>query len=315
MLIARLVHCVLLLLLLLSLCCYSAAYTELPYRIYLSYDASQNGYADTPAYINATNGFPDPLEVSSSYQQQSLPVAYQTCRSQVVGDPVFTGFYGQRFNVHGLPQRVYNVLSLPSLQLNTRFVPLSKSQAMNQTQQASVRQRQAKLIAALQADAATSLPSTVAWSHKGLYMGETGVQLAGHRLLVQPGAYATGFASVQLDGAELPVSASPVELLDGSTLRRPSSSVLEVVSAAARFTLVNSDHFCNLQAAQLTAPSSEEAHVDGLLGQTADAHFRSEDTPAFQRHIEEDFLLPEGDDDLWSTHFAHNRYVLSASAT
>ena len=50
-----------------------------------------------------------------------------------MGDPSFTGFYGQRFGVHGLPGRVYNLLSLPSLQLNTRFVPLRKGQAMNAT--------------------------------------------------------------------------------------------------------------------------------------------------------------------------------------
>ena len=235
------------------------------------------------------------------------------------GDPWFTGFRGQRFDVHGQADRVYNVLSLPSLQLNMRFVEVSK--AMTASEQLSVRQRQGKLISALRSAAAAtgssqSLPQTTAWSHAGLYMGEAGVQVSGQRLRVQSGAYETGFTAVTLDGVDVAVSAEAVQLLDGSTIRRPTSSVLEVQTAEVRFQLRNSDHFLNMHSAELDEQAVAGLdHIDGLLGQTASSDFAVEKSAAFTRHVEEDFVLPEGADALWSTAFAHNRYVQTANAS
>ena len=193
---------------------------------------------------DATTGFPDPLPITyDSLYNYQFPVTYSGCTGQVVGDPVFTGFNGERFLVKGLPDRVYNILSLPTLQLNTRFIPITAGQSMNSTQQSNIRHRQSKLIAALKTKSGESeqrLPSTTSWSHDGLYMGETGVQMAGHKLLIKPGAYVSGFAAVELDGAELPVSSQPVQLLDGSTILRSSSSVVEFANEQVMFTLVNS---------------------------------------------------------------------------
>ena len=268
--------------------------------------------------IQAVNGFPSTLPFNNGLlpsQYLSYPLAFDDCSGKVVGDPIFVGFNGQKFLVKGLPDRVYNVLSLPALQLNTRFIELSAGQAMNHTQQASVRQRQSKLIAAMKgAGGGNRLPSTTSWSHDGLYMSETGVQLAGHRLLVQPGAYETGFQSVQLDGAELAVSSEAVQLLDGVSVRRASSSVVEVATAEASFELVNSDHFLNIHTALVHAAATHVDHVDGLLGQTLSPSFKVERTAEFKQHIEEDFLLPAGDDDLWSTDFAYNQYVAPSGA-
>ena len=236
------------------------------------------------------------------------------------GDPVFTGFHAQHFSVKGQAGRCYNILSLPSLQLNTRFAAVE--QAMNATQQLSVRQRQGRLISALQGAAAAtgpsrSLPLTTAWSHAGLYMGEAGVQLSGQRLLVQAGAYEAGFAAVQLDGAELAVSAEAVQLLDGSTVTRPTASVVRVHSAEVSFELRNSDRFLNIHSAELdTLASARLDHVDGLLGQTADSEWKADaKSAAWRQHVEHDFELPQGADDLWSTTFEHNRYegVVNAS--
>ena len=186
---------------------------------------------------------------------------------------------------------------------------------MNGTQQSAIRVRQSKLIAAIKgASASSRLPSTTPWSHEGQYMGETGVQIAGHRLLVVPGPFAAGFQSVQLDGAELAVSSEAVQLLDGSTVTRSSMSVVEVSTAEASFSLVNSDHFLNIHSAALHVLPAELDHVDGLLGQTADADFHVEKSAAFTEHVEGDFLLPAGEGDLWSSDFQHNRYEQTASA-
>ena len=235
--------------------------------------------------------------------------------ASAVGDPVFRGFHGQKFLVKGLPERIYNILSLPSLQLNTRFIPLNEGQAMNSTQQASVRKRQSRLIAALKdSGGGNSLPSTTSWSHDGLYMSETGVRVAGHRLLVKPGAYEAGFEQVELDGAELSILTEAVQLLDGSFILRSSSSVVVVTTNEISFTLVNSDHFLNIHSTTVNVLPANIDHVDGLMGQTASTSFKVERTAQFTRHLENDFLLPENEN-VWSTNFHHNRYVLTASAS
>ena len=128
--------------------------------------------------------------------------------------------------------------------------------------------RQSKLIAAIKgADAANRLPSTTPWSHEGQYMGETGVQIAGHRLLVVPGPFTAGFQSVQLDGAEVAVSSSEaVILLDGSTVTRSSMSGVQISTAEASFQLVNSDHFLNIHCAALHVLPAELDHVRWAAG-------------------------------------------------
>ena len=288
--------------------CVTAIWTEYPYITYV------NSLANEPTLYtvyNASEGFTGAILEAGPNTPIQFPITYDGCSSASMnGDPVITGFHGQHFLVHGLPQRVYNILSLIELQLNCRFIPLQAGQAMNSSQQASVRQHQANLLSTLStagAGAASRLPSTTSWSHDGLYMGETSVQLAGHKLLIQPGAYVSGFEFVQLDGVQLAVSSKAVQLSDGSTILYSSSSVVQVISAHVSFSLVNSDDFLNIHSAQLTVPSA--ADVDGLLGQTADREFTVQKTAAFTQHVEADFLLPEGEDDIWSSSGEHIKYV------
>ena len=266
---------------------------------------------------NASEGFPDPLPIHYPYPNFILPPTYEGCSSPV-RNFAFTGFHSQRFMVKGQPNRVYSVLSLPSLQLNTRFISLVAGQAMNVTQQAIVRTRQSRLLTMIRAATGTSspLPSTVAWSHDGLYMGETGVQLAGHKLLLKPGLYVGGFETVQLDGVELPVSNRAVQLLEDGTVRvrRPSDGVVEISTTEVQFMLVNSDHFINLHSAILNPRTANPAHIDGLLGQTARPDFEVLQTAEFKRHIESGFLLPAGEGDIWSTKCKHNQYVAPTDA-
>ena len=215
--------------------------------------------------------------------------------------------------VKGQPERVYSVLSLPSLQLNTRFISLVAGQAMNATQQARMRTRHARLVTLLQAATGKGqpLPPTVAWSHDGLYMGETGVLLAGHKLLFRPGPYVAGFETVQLDGAELSIAYRAMKLLeDGTvTIRRSSEGVVEVTTPEVQFMLVNSDHFINLHSATLNPQTADPLHIDGLLGQTARRDFEVLQTAEFKGAYRE--RLPAaraGEGDIWSIDCKHNQY-------
>ena len=234
-----------------------------------------------------------------------------------VGDSVTTGFHDTRFLVHGPPHRVYNVLSLPSLQVNARFIPPPSGAAIDQSEQGAEHHHHSKPRSVLKehgAGAAHRLPSTQTWSHDGMYMGETGVQLAGHRLLVRPGEDVSGFEAVQLDGAELAVSSEAVLLPDGSTILRSSLSVVKVTTAHASFSLINGDHFVNIHSAQLTLPAADSQHTHGSLGQPINSAFTAHNTAALKQHMEAVVMLPEGEN-VWSTRFEHNRYVHAANTS
>ena len=267
---------------------------------------------------DARGAFPDPLPIPFPYRDPLLPPTFQGCSRSLMRNFAFTGFHGQRFLVKGQPQRVYNVLSLPSLQLNTRFISLVDGQAMNSSQQSNVRTKQSRLFTMLRTatGAANTLPSTVAWSHDGLYMGETAVQMAGHRLLLKPGAYVGGFQVAELDGVELAVSTKPTRLSEDGTAAvwRSSTGVVEVISKEVQFMLVNSDHFVNLHSATLNPLTADPQHIDGLLGQTAQPDFQVLQTAEFKERIESDFLLPASDSDIWSISSKHNQYVLPSEA-
>jgi hypothetical protein len=54
--------------------------------------------------------------------------------SNINGDPQFAGFHGQQFQFHGLADEVFNLISTPTMQLNSHFVYLSSGKCdYNQT--------------------------------------------------------------------------------------------------------------------------------------------------------------------------------------
>ena len=111
------------------------------------------------------------------------------CTSQLLttgsalGDPSFSSFRGVHYQVHGLDGGVYALLSDPSLLINARFTFL---------------------------DSGACPPAGVTracFSHPGSYLGALALRSrSGGRLLVQPGAALSGFASVELDGVEVQLS-------------------------------------------------------------------------------------------------------------
>ena len=245
--------------------------------------------------------------------------------AHVVGDPVFSGFHGQFFRVTGLPSRVFNLLSLESLQVNSRFVPLTDGQSISAAEMKTIRSLMEITGAATAVASATFVPPpTTAYNHPGTYLGSAGIKLAGHRLYVESGEYRLGFANVSLDGKELPVSDSVQVLADGSQLHRPSPFKLSITTEQLSFTLVNADHFLNIESAALlqsitairhtkhrhasSTATAEDDHcaIAGLLGQTADPEWTVQKTDEFKQHLELDHLLTS--DDLFGDDFPTNLF-------
>ena len=221
--------------------------------------------------------------------------------ADVVGDPIFRGSHGQRFSVKGEADRVFNLLSAPQFSFNNRFVQLdSANQSITASQQRAVRAayKHSKLLDLVDGSkhsAAVDVarpPVTVAWGHPGTYMGECGLRLGASKLYVQPGSYSTGFATVTLDGVAVPIAEQPIQLEDGMTVTRPSAFKLSIVTADVSFTIVNSDHFINLEQVALVGV---DAQVAGLLGQTADNDWEVVRSAEWRQHLENDYKLVSND--------------------
>jgi hypothetical protein len=250
--------------------------------------------------LQRKNTAPVELAVVFVVQQEISVLAIDNVQlvkgGHVVGDPVFSGFHAQLFRVTGIPDRIFNVLSLPALQVNSRFVSLVDGQSMSAAEMKTIRSLMEITGAATARSSSLFVPPpTTAYNHPGTYLGSAGVKVSGHRLYVQAGDYRLGFANASLDGAELPVSSAVLVLADGSQLHRPSPFSLSITTQQLSFTLVNADHFLNIESAALLQPFAHLKQADcaiaGLLGQTADPEWQVEKTEDFKRHLELDHLL------------------------
>lgn len=256
--------------------------------------------------IDATvvNGVVDMLHstfyvVGTTITATSASVSYlfvaPACPS-VTGDPWFVGFRGQKYNVKGAPDQVFNLLSTTELQLNSRFIRLAQNKSMTDQQMEAVRSRHTRLITDIKTGETSSAfvpPATVGWSHRGIYMGEMGLKVGSSQLYVAPGAYQLGFSTVTLDGAAVPVSDTPIEVGGSVKVTRSSPFTLDVMMSEVRFSIVNADHFLNIQHAALLENSAD---LSGLLGESAHENWKAEtSSDEWRRHVEEDFKLASGD--------------------
>ena len=191
------------------------------------------------------------LSSSAVAAASSRPVA--TGAAMILGDPQFTGFLGQRYQVHGVDGYVYNLISAASLQLNARFTFLQSGRCPT---------------------VSGVVASDSCWSHPGSYLGELGLQLLVdgqlHRLLLVSGGAEQGFLQVQWDGVDVSVGASGSVgdhvSDDEVSWLRVSSHELRVTTPLFSFTFANSDRFINQQV-QLRVPT-HTLSTHGLLGQT-----------------------------------------------
>ena len=231
---------------------------------------------------------------------QGLDYALTAAATSVLGDPAFIGFHGQAFQMHGIPMRIFNLLSTPSLQLNALFSALEEGDAMTKAQM-----ERARVLAGREG---VQLPRTVAFAHAGTYLAEIGIRLGRARVHAVAGPYLLGMAALSLDGEAVEVSASAIAVDDGVEIVRPDAHTLVVRGAEVSFTMVNSDGFFNVQKAALKAPFSQERRIEGLLGQTADQAWAVElHSAEFRERQALDFLIASND--LFSSDFAANLFV------
>ena len=174
--------------------------------------------------------------------------------ANVIGDPLFSGLRGQRFQVHGVDGGVYNLISDSLMQLNTRFTILEGPRSCPTMP-------------------STGLEAVGCWSHPGTYLNNLALQSIGcSKLLIIAGPAASGFALVSLDGLALQPNATAV--LDfGETGLVGAVHLLNLHQLTIRaghfdLSVENIDGFINLRSLTVLHSSWTKLASHGLLGQT-----------------------------------------------
>ena len=245
---------------------------------------------------------PQPQLVSSSSSSSSTagpvssePSSSSTGGSFVRGDPAFVGLRGQSYQIHGIDGAVYNLISDRSLQLNSRFVFLTRPRACPTMP-------------------STGKKSSACFAHDGSYLADIGLMTdSGEQLYVESGSAVRGFATVTLNDQAIEVGETVAIRFASSNVTGyasySNSHELVVQVGVWRIELENSDQFVNLRSVAVHCRLNElTSH--GLLGQTWQAKKWSGPVPAIEGKVGDYVVL---EDELWGIGFLYNKFQLSSS--
>jgi len=217
----------------------------------------------------------------------------------VIGDPQFSGFVGQSYQIHGVSGDVYNVISTPSFQFNALFTYLESGKCRK---------------------------GTTCFSHPGNYFGEVGLLFKDKtgvvsRLRAVAGAVDSGM-QLMLNDKPVAISAEPVQIGDSSLV---FDNAFEMTITTPEFSIrfTNSDMFLN-QDVSINAPLLRQIQnfkhavksaipvaeliptlPHGLLGQT----WENKTYPNRWKYIEGQLFNYALADGIFGTTFSYNRFA------
>ena len=242
----------------------------------------------------------------------------------VLGDPQFRGFKGQEYQVHGIPNMIYNLVVAEDLLVNSRFALIKEGQSMKwhtmKVARISHEKQRLRLIAqgsTMNVSNATPLPQTKAWTHTGTYLSEIALRIAdvqsgGSSVFIRAGGYAYGIQEATVNGQAMKLGEEHwMTTTLGSvcvTLSTPHTVRLD--HPFFTLTFVNSDGFFNLEQGQLLSDAAV-AGLGGLLGQTADEAWVASASEEAREQLIFDFLVQEGQEGLFSSDFVNNKFAAS----
>jgi len=172
----------------------------------------------------------------------------------IVGDPQIIGMQGQDFQVHGMPDEIFNMITYPNLQVNARFVYLSSAECHDNF--------------------------TACFAHPGTYISEEGIRLGSDKIHVEAGSFKKGL-TVSVNGKKVTQKKTSTKL---GSVEIINHRRVVVHTPIMTMTISNSDKFLNQETAladqkllQLGAERREllvgdafhpEVPLHGLQGQT-----------------------------------------------
>jgi hypothetical protein len=190
----------------------------------------------------------DPGPNTSSY---SFTVGRAT--TLITGDPQIVGMQGQDFQVHGMPDEIFNIVSYPNVQINARFTYLESAGCHDNF--------------------------TACFAHPGTYISEEGIRVGKDKIRVQAGSHKKGL-TVTVNGKK---AHKNVDLKHGA-VEMVSHRRVVVHTDVMKISISNSDNFMNqeleladdkltaLGANRIVLKDNERFHPEvplhGLQGQT-----------------------------------------------
>jgi hypothetical protein len=190
----------------------------------------------------------NPAPNASSYSFQILRAP-----TQIIGDPQIVGMQGQDFQVHGMPDEIFNIVTYPSVQINARFTYLETAECHDNF--------------------------TACFAHPGTYISEEGFRVGKDKIRVQAGSFKKGL-TVTVNGKK---AHKTVDLKHGAVEIVNHRRVV-VHTEIMKITVSNSDKFMNqelelsddkliaLGATRTVLKDNERFHSEvplhGLQGQT-----------------------------------------------
>jgi hypothetical protein len=179
--------------------------------------------------------------VQSTQAAATIEITY-TYTAAVSGDPQIVGFQGQRYQIHGIPDEHFALLSTPSYFMNGRFTYI--------------------------ANGVCNYNDTECFSHAGTYISELGIVTGNNQLKLVAGSHEHGL-QVYLNNELVTVGVTTRLSMD-SMVRVISKSRAKIVFSDVTITVANSDHFFNLGADFTDAQFFEAGHKQ-LVISTSDA--------------------------------------------
>ena len=244
----------------------------------------------------------------------------------VTGDPVFAGFKGQQYQVHGVPGLVYNMLVAQDVLVNARFALIKEGDSMKWHSMKAARVqherqrlrllKQGSSMNVMNVSNSHPLPMTKSWTHTGTYLSELALlitdQKAPAQLFLRAGGYAFGMQQATLNGQPMQLGVEHVfnTQLGAVVVTLMTPHTVRLDHPWLTLTFVNSDGFFNLEGGQLLADAAV-AGLDGLLGQTANEAWQPSASEQEREHLIFDYLVHEGEQGIFSSDFVKNRYATS----
>ena len=251
---------------------------------------------ETRLVWNFFNSADDSVLDTATIDKPQRWAALQAAIGNVLGDPQFTGLLGQSYQVHGLDNTVYNLISDRQVQINARFAFLNDGDCLRDEHGQAL---------------------FLCWSHPGSYLQALGVQLAGGvQLELTAGPARLGFSLIRVDEQRLKVGQTVTVAWDGDD-EEPQQEVsvtvlterMVVVQGAGLYSLKveSSDGFLNLLELSVRSMKalSGEVQSHGLIGQTWRRHTRGKDVKEVEGFID-DYAV-EGND-LMGCIFVFNHF-------
>jgi len=255
---------------------------------YSSLVASAQG---ATTYLNSFGVLLFDRNLSPGPNQVSYSFSISRAANPIKGDPQIYGMQGQDFQVHGIPDEIFNLITYPNLQVNARFVYLSSAECHDNF--------------------------TACFAHPGTYIGEEGIRLGNDKIHIKAGSFKKG----------LTVSVNGQRINGQQKLKLGSVDVLNhrrviVNTPVMSLSISNSDKFLNQESAlhdqKLLTLGSErrvlgdgeqfhpEIPLHGLQGQT----WRNVEYPSgleYEGSIN-DYHVVDGN--LYGSEFVFNQFKL-----